>query len=193
MEPARRLATYDDLVLVDERMTAELIDGELVTSPRPASRHGRVHRAILRALGSADEDDDDPPGWRILPEPECHLGHPNPRTLVLVPDLAGWHADRDPDLLERVAIELTPDWVCEILSPGNARHDRLVKMDRYARCGVSWAWIVDPLERTLEVYQLHSGAWLRVQTASDEEVIAAEPFGIELRLRRWWTRKPTTV
>jgi hypothetical protein len=36
---------------------------------------------------------------------------------VLVPDLAGWRAERAQGLADVVAVEVVPDWICEILSP----------------------------------------------------------------------------
>src|SRR5450432_235384 len=35
--PAKRAATYEDLLRVPEHLVAEIIDGDLVTSPRPAA------------------------------------------------------------------------------------------------------------------------------------------------------------
>ena len=181
-----RSATWDDLLAVGPHMTAELIDGGLFTQPRPAARHNRLSKRILRALGPEDPDDDDLAGWVILPETELHLGEPDPRSLVLVPDLSGWRMDRAPDVEHAVAVEIVPDWVCEILSPGTARHDRLVKMDRYASLGVAWAWLIDPVEALLEVYQLQSGVWLRVQTGGPDDVVPVEPFGVRVALERWF-------
>ena len=179
-------ATWEDVVAAPEHMSAELIDGELTLLPRPAMRHGRATLRIARALGDPDGDDLD--GWFIAVEPELHLGQPDPRTLVLVPDLAGWRSERAQGLADVVAVELVPDWICEILSPGTHRYDRLVKMDRYARLGVAWAWLVDPVEAVLEVYRLHEGAWLRVQSASGDEELTVLPFEVPVRLAGWFSR-----
>ena len=91
----RRRATYADLLEVPEHLVAEIIDGELLTSPRPASPHALAASAIGSALfdrfngppGGADR----PGGWWILFEPELHLGED-----VLVPDHAGWRRERMP-------------------------------------------------------------------------------------------------
>jgi len=37
-EPVRQEATYEDLCSVPENMTEEIIDGELIVTPRPARR-----------------------------------------------------------------------------------------------------------------------------------------------------------
>ena len=43
--------------------------------------------------------------------------------------------------------------VCEVLSPATAALDRSQKLPLYARAGVAYAWLVDPVLRTLEVLQ----------------------------------------
>ena len=130
---AGRKATYEDLLAVPDHLIAEIIDGELVTSPRPASPHtlassavgsdlfGRFHRGV---------GTESPGGWWILDEPELHLGDD-----VLVPDLAGWRRERMPTVPTAAFFELAPDWVCEIVSPSSARYDRVIKQDIYARRG----------------------------------------------------------
>lgn len=187
MSTARRLATYDDVLSAPPNHTAELVHGELRLSPRPATGHARLHRRLLRRLGSADDlDDDGPPGWIVLPEPECHLGQPVARSLVLVPDLAAWPASASAEVLDVAAVAVTPTWICEILSPSTARYDRLAKMDLYAAAGVAWAWLVNPEEQVVEVFRLHEGAWLRVAAAGGEDTLTALPFDLTIPLRRLW-------
>ena len=82
---------------------------------------------------------------------------------------------------------LAPDWVCEVVSPSTGRLDRTAKMPAYAREGVAHAWLVDPLQRTLEVFRLQAGHWLLVATHADSERVRAEPFdAIELELSALW-------
>jgi hypothetical protein len=38
-DPAKKRATYEDLYTVPENMTGEIIDGELVVTPRPSRKH----------------------------------------------------------------------------------------------------------------------------------------------------------
>jgi Uma2 family endonuclease len=47
-----------------------------------------------------------------------------------------------------------PDLVVEILSPSSIRHDRLNKLELYARFGVKEYWIVDPANHSLEILTL---------------------------------------
>lgn len=174
-------ATWEDVVAAPAHMTAELIDGALHVQPRPRTRHGRVNKRILRAL-AGDDGLEDLPGWILDAEIELHLGQPDPRSLVVVPDISGWRAERVPDYPDLTAVEVVPDWVCEVLSPSNARYDRLVKMDLYARLGVPWAWLVDPEEELLEVYELRQGLWVRVQAGGPDDERVLEPFGVKMSL-----------
>lgn len=119
-EPARRHATYEDLVRVPSHLVAELIQGHLITSPRPAPPHALVASSLGADLhGPFHRGKGGPGGWVILDEPELHLNGD-----VLVPDLAGWRRERMPALPQTSAFELAPDWACEVLSPSTAAIDR---------------------------------------------------------------------
>lgn len=178
-----RRATYEDLAKVPDPMVAELLDGELVVSPRPGSRHARTASTMgSDLLGPFDRGLGGPGGWWILDEPEVHLGGD-----VLVPDLAGWRRERMPAIPDVAAFSLSPDWVAEVVSPGTARHDRVVKLAIYAREQVQNVWLVDPIARVLEVYRLQGGRWLLVGTHGGDAQVRAEPFeALELSLAAWW-------
>ena len=188
MNPARKRATYEDLLQVPDRFVAEIIDGELTTAPRPSFSHARAVSIISRQLDPFDRSPDDPDGpdgpggWWILFAPELHLGAD-----ILVPDIAGWRRERMPVLEDIPYTELAPDWVCEVVSPSTGRNDRVLKMPIYAREQVDHLWLVDPVLRTLEVYRLEESRWVVVSTYGGIEAIHAEPFeAIELDLGRWW-------
>ena len=188
-DPARR-ATYEDLIQVPDTKVAELIDGELFVSPRPASPHAHATSGIAAdILPPFHRETGSPPGpggWWILFEPELHYGDD-----VLVPDWAGWRRERLPLLRDVPYFELPPDWICEIVSPSTGRLDRSRKMRVYAREGIANAWLVDPLAKTLEVYRLGDGRWTLLDVRAASEVVRAEPFdAIEIALERWWLPEP---
>src|SRR2546427_8701561 len=172
----RRRATYADLLAVPEHLVAEIIDGELLTSPRPASPHALAASAIGSVLfdrfngppGGADA----PGGWWILYEPELHFGED-----VLVPGLTGWRRERMPAFPNVAAFELAPDWVCEVISPSTARIDRGRKLAVYARENVPHLWFVDPLARMLEVFRLDADRWVLLEVHEGSKILRAEPFG----------------
>jgi Uma2 family endonuclease len=178
-----RPATYDDLLAVPEHLVAEIVDGELHASPRPAPRHATTSSALGMILGPPfGQGRNGPGGWRIIDEPELHLAAD-----VLVPDLAGWRRERMPRLPEVAYFPLAPDWLCEVLSPSTARLDRSKKLAVYARERVPHVWLVDPLARTLEVLVLESGRWSILATHAGADVVRVPPFeAIDLELNLLW-------
>ena len=122
-EPAKRRATYEELLAVPEPLVAEIIHGVLITHPRPGAPHARAaSRLGIDVGGPFDRGKGGPGGWVILDEPELHR-HGD----VLVPDLAGWRRERMPEIPSAAAFELPPDWACEVLSPSTAAVDRADK------------------------------------------------------------------
>jgi Uma2 family endonuclease len=185
MATARRRATYDDLMKVPDTKVAEIIDGELIVSPRPASPHAHassVMGADLIGGFHGPPGEPGPGGWWILDEPELHF-----KDDVLVPDLAGWRRERMPAMPNVAAFTDAPDWACEVLSPSTAAIDRHRKMRIYAREGVGYLWLVDPLVRTIEVQRLEDGCWIASGTYTGDAPARLAPFeAVELRPGRWW-------
>jgi hypothetical protein len=181
--PIKRRATYSDLLRVPEHQVAEIVDGDLHVSPRPAPRHAFASSMLGSDLIPPFHDGrGGPGGWWILDEPEVHLAED-----VLVPDLAGWRRERMVALPDSTAFEIAPDWVCEILSPSTERLDRAKKMPAYARHRIAHLWLINPAARTLEVYRLADDRWLLLETHEDAARVRAEPFeAIELELARLW-------
>ena len=181
--PFDRPATYEDLARLSDHVVAEIVDGELHASPRPAPRHAVAYARATGLLGSAfDSGRTGPGGWWILAEPELHLG-PD----VLVPDLAGWRRTRMPRIPETAYFALAPDWICEILSPSTASLDRTQKLAIYEREGVGHAWLIDPIARTLEILRLEAGKGTPIVTHAGEAAVRAEPFdAIEFNLGEFW-------
>lgn len=183
-DPAKRRATYDDLCAVPEHLVAEIINGNLVTQPRPAFPHARAAGKLGTKLGRPfDDGEDGPGGWVLLPEPELHL-----HGEVVVPDMAGWRRERMPVIPSTASTTLAPDWVCEVLSPESTEtRDREEKMPLYAREGVGYLWLVNPIRQTLEAYRLEREHWLVLGTWSGDRRVRVQPFeAIELELAALW-------
>lgn len=106
-----------------------------------------------------------------MDEPELHL-----REDILVPDLAGWRRPRMPDLPGTPYFNLAPDWICEVLSASTRRLDLHGKRPIYAREGIAHLWLVDPTDRTLEVFELRDGRWVPIGSVKDDEPVGIPPF-----------------
>jgi len=184
---AKPNATYQDVIDAPEGMIAEIIGGALYLQPRPASPHGAAADLLLAdLLNPFQRGKGGPGGWWIKAEPEIHFQGEYQNTFV--PDLAGWRRETLPVYPVAPYMTVTPDWVCEVISPSTAKIDRSTKGDFYAAAGIGHFWIVDPLARTLEAFALADGnRWLRLGAWGDAAQVAIAPFeAVELSLGDFW-------
>ena len=177
-------ATYDDLLKVPKHMVAEILNGRLVTHPRPAPKHAMAASSMGDELVSPfQKGRGGPGGWVILDEPELHLG-----AQICVPDLAGWRREHLPQLPDTAWFETPPDWICEVLSPSTARYDRLEKRQIYAEFKVPHLWFVDPDAKTLEAFELRGSEWVLIATLANDDDVALAPFAeVPFSLKALWT------
>jgi len=183
-KPLKKHATYDDLCDVPDNLVAEIFDGELYATPRPALPHTHASSALGATLfGSFHRSGRG--GWIILDEPELHFGND-----VLVPDIAGWRRARLPAVPAAPYLTIAPDWVCEVLSASTEALDRGAKLRIYAREGVPHAWLIDPLRHTLEALTLESreaAQWTVRSVHEGRGGVRAAPFdSIEIDLGTLW-------
>jgi Uma2 family endonuclease len=182
-----RPAKYTDLERLPGNLIGEIIDGDLYAWPRPGPAHARCSSALGMDIGSPyDRGRGGPGGWWIFDEPELQFDHQ-----VLVPGLAGWRRERMPVLPKTHVFDVSPDWICEILSPGTARIDRGKKMRIYGEQQVSYLWLLDPLQQTMETYQLVERRWVILRNYTGNDVVRAEPFPLaEVDLASIWGETP---
>jgi len=92
------------------------------------------------------------------------------------PDLAGWRIENMPELPDEFPVKVRPDWVCEIVSPNDARRDTIVKYRDYARAGIPHYWMVDLGERTLTTLILQNEHYAIDVEADANQIVRAKPF-----------------
>ncbi len=144
----RPLTVHDYMQLPeDSGKKSELIEGDLFMSPSPT----RFHQDILGRLFG--------PIWAHLQVNPIGKVYTSPFDVTLTdlnvyqPDLCFFSKSRYTSLTDHGA-DGAPDLVVEILSPGSAKHDLGVKKEIYTRTGVEEFWCVDPVKRTITVFQL---------------------------------------
>lgn len=124
----------------------EVIQGEGVISPSATLRHqlavGKLYRIIANLL-----NDDSGKGVCLLSPFNVHFDEDN----SLQPDLMYVSGD-NLHLIEEDGIHGAPDVVFEVLQPENAYYDLRLKKDIYEQFGVKEYWIIDPLQKSVEVY-----------------------------------------
>lgn len=64
----------------------------------------------------------------------------------------------------------------EVLSPSTALKDRNHKFNLYERTGVTEYWLADPHNKTIEVYGLSEGRYLKRQVFGHEDTLSSFVF-----------------
>ena len=156
--------TYSDYLTWSRTYGDELINGTAYVREPPAPSDW--HQAIVLELGRqiANALEDKPCRVRIAPYdvrlPKSTEVDDQVDTVVQ-PDV---FIVSDLKKVDARGVRGAPDWVAEVLSPSTASHNRTVKLSAYERAGVREVWLIDPVDRTLTIYQLEAGYYGRATT-----------------------------
>lgn len=151
--------TYGDLVRIreqgDDHLRYELIDGELIVTPAPRTKHQWV---IMQLVGRLWTHIDERSLGVLLTAPLDVILHEGS---IVQPDIVFLAKDCGARLVGR-GVEGVPALVVEVLSPSMAAYDRGAKRALYERAGVPHLWLLDPLAQSLEADVLRNGRYERV-------------------------------
>jgi Uma2 family endonuclease len=128
--------TYDDLqAFPDDNLRRELIDGELIVTAAPATRHQRVVAKLVHRLFAYCELQ----GGEVLPAPlDVYFSDTN----VVEPDVI-FVREENRIRFEKKFFRSAPDLVVEVSSPSTRRLELVRKRELYQRFGVPGYWVVD--------------------------------------------------
>jgi Uma2 family endonuclease len=164
MTPLKRDAhyhTYADYLTWSDTHGDELIDGIAYVRepPSPAPLHQGIVGELYRQVANALDDK----SCRVYIAPfDVRLPKSTEEDdqvdTVVQPDVL---IVSDLKKLDARGMRGAPDWIAEVLSPSTARHDQTVKLSAYERAGVREAWIINPTDRTVSIYQLEAGCYRR--------------------------------
>ncbi|MCR1843002.1 Uma2 family endonuclease [Murimonas intestini] len=151
--PQKQIYTETDYYNLPEDIRAELIDGQFYYQAAPS----RIHQKILNAVNNTIYNYIKAKGGscEVYPSPFA-VKLFNDRKTIVEPDIS---VICDPDKLTDKGCTGAPDWIIEIISPGNSSHDYIRKLNLYTDAGVREYWIVNPIEQTIFVYYLEKDSF----------------------------------
>lgn len=133
--------TVQDYLQLEEGLLAQLIDGELIMSPAPTTQHQRVLRRLYDLFNQVNH------GEIFFSPIDLYLNDKN----ILQPDLI-FISEENKSIISEKGIMGPPEIIIEVISPSNSFVDRNTKKRKYIEFGVIEYWIVDPGNKTLEIY-----------------------------------------
>jgi len=176
--PEKKRYTYEDYAKLPEGAPYQLIGGELIMTPAPTPYHQRISSKLgyflcdfifKRNLGEVFNAPIDV----YFEETETYQ-----------PDIIFISKERL-DIIKETKIEGAPDLVIEILSPATAYYDLRKKFKIYEKHGVKEYWIVDPEEKSIEIYQNQEGKFKLIQMAKEKDTVNSSLFkDFELNLEK---------
>jgi Uma2 family endonuclease len=176
MTVATKPITAEDLLAMGDIGRCELVRGEIVMMSPAGAEHGDVAGEVFRLIANyvkqrrlgktyAAET-----GFKIIRSPDT----------VRAPDAAFVRAARVPKKRQQGYFDGPPDLAIEVVSPGDTLSEALAKIDEWLTAGTISVWLIDPQNRTIDVYR-PGGQVIRHR---DSDVLKDEPTlpGFELPL-----------
>ncbi len=163
----KKTYTYKDYEKLPEGSPYQLIRGDLIMTPSPVPYHQILIGKIFLKLNKYVEDNKI--GMVILAPLDVYFSE----TDTYQPDIMFISKERL-NIVGEKKIEGPPDLIIEILSPQTAYYDLRTKKDTYERSGVKEYWIVDPLQKTIEVFLNKEGRFELIVSAKEEGEINSE-------------------
>lgn len=181
MAREKLILTYQDyLRMPDDRTRKEILGGDLYVTPAPTPAHQRVVAELVAILRTHAKRHG---AGEVFVSP---LDVVLSQTDVVQPDIV-FVAEANKPIIGEAAVQGPPDLIIEVLSPSTVKLDRGRKMDLYARSGVVEYWIVDPDNRSVEVYRLEGGAYRLELRAHEGAIVRSTLFpGLEVSPADLW-------
>jgi len=148
--PKKNRAALDDIYQLPEGYRAELIDGRIHAMAPPSTAHQRILSFLHLEIGSYIRANN--VSCEVFPAPfAVFMKEDDGTDCYLEPDIS---VICDPEKIDEKGCHGAPDWIIEIISPGSKRLDYYTKLSLYRANGTREYWIVDPLKKTVVVYDM---------------------------------------
>lgn len=166
--PKKKFYTYEDYAKLPEGAPYQLIGGQLVMSPSPTPYHQRISKKLGMMLLEFVEEKNKI-GEVLFAPLDVYFEE----TETYQPDVIYIPNGRI-DIVKEKKIEGAPDLLVEILSPSTAYYDLKKKKAVYEKHGVKEYWIVDPEEKTVEVFENQNRKFILVGTFGKDDKLTSK-------------------
>lgn len=176
IQPVLTIADLD--CTPDDGNKYELIEGEIYMSRAPSLTHQITLQNFLMVLGSFLTSN---PIGIVVPGPGVIFDDFN----GVIPDIVFFTNERRAEIASGDRLNGAPDLCVELISPGaeNERRDRVLKRRLYGRFGVKEYWLVDLVNRSVEVCQLgEEGLEIAAIFAGEDEMTSSVLPGFRVKL-----------
>lgn len=160
--PQKQYHTAEDYYNMPEDIRAELIEGQIIYMATPSTQHQRILSRLHLIIGNYIDSKQGK--CEVFPAPFSVQLRESDDTVV-EPDIT---VICDPNKITNRGCLGAPDWIIEIVSPSNAKHDYITKLFLYSNAGVREYWIIDAEQNKIHVYNLQDNQFvLNIHTFSD--------------------------
>ncbi|MCI8889677.1 MAG: Uma2 family endonuclease [Hungatella sp.] len=142
----KKVYTIADIYELPEGQRAELIDGQIYSMAPPSRLHQELVSQFTKIIGNYIDSHNGQ--CEVYPAPFAVFLNADDKNYV-EPDIS---IVCDKDKLDDRGCNGSPDWVIEITSPSDPQRDYGIKLFKYRTAGVREYWIVNPLKKTVMVY-----------------------------------------
>lgn len=176
--PQKKKSTYQDYLMTPDDQRYELIEGELMMTPSPVPYHQWISKNIEFELEKFVREKGQ---GKVFDAPcDVYLDDEN----VLQPDIM-YISEERLSIISEKNIQGAPDLVIEILSESTAYRDMVKKKKVYARFGVKEYWLVDPGEKTVEIYVLEDHSFALAKRFGEKDALESPLLpGLKIKLPR---------
>lgn len=168
--------TIEDIYALPDGERAELIDGKIYYMAPPNTRHQRLVHFFDREIGNYIQSKNGE--CEVFPAPFAVFLNQDDTNYV-EPDIS---VICDKDKITDKGCNGSPDWIIEIVSPGNKPMDYFTKLFKYRTADVREYWIVDPIKEMIAVYRFEKETMEEYFFGEDIPVGIYEGFSIKVGL-----------
>lgn len=171
-------STYEDYLKTPDDERYELVEGDLIMTPSPVTKHQRISGKIGFELTKYVTENNR--GEVFYAPCDVHFDNEN----VMQPDILFISRERL-DIIGEKNIQGAPDLTIEIISESSAYRDMVQKKKLYARFGVKEYWIVIPKERSIEMYLIKENTYHLFKSFELDDTLESPTLkGLKIELKK---------